>query len=118
MGGCCHPRRTPIMTRPYRTYWYGRMPQVLPLLHPKDRPGLGPVLLEAVIVAFWGREDVDDDRPEVDEDPVRRGRALASDRLLLLVAQRGDDAVGDRIELPFGAAGADHEVVRQRRQGR
>ena len=30
----------------------------------------------------------------------------------------GDDAVGDRLELPFGAAGADHEVVGQRRQGR
>ena len=55
------------------------------LLNAEDRLRLGPVLLEAVVVALGRREDVDDHRPEVDQDPVRgracpRGRSAWSSR--------------------------------------
>src|SRR5215213_9224116 len=74
------------------------------------------MLFEAVVLAFGWREDVDDDRPEVDQDPVRGRRPLPADRLRALIPQAADDAARDRLELPFGAAGADHEVVGHRRQ--
>ena len=51
-----------------------------PLLHPKDRLRLRPVLLELVEVALGRREDVDDHAAEVEQDPVRGGDALAPDR--------------------------------------
>ena len=76
MPGLCHAPRDPIMTRRYSTYWYGGMPRTCAvrttrpsrrtLLDPQDRPGFRPVLLEAVVLAFGRREDVDDDRPEVE----------------------------------------------------
>src|SRR5262245_58711704 len=86
------------------------------LLDRKDRLRLGPVLLEAVVVALRWREDVDDDRAVVDEDPMRRGRALATDRADLLVAEAADDAVRDGLELALRTTRADDEVVRHRRQ--
>ena len=43
-------------------------------------------------------------------------RALAADRLGLLVAQAPDDPVGDGVELALRPARADDEVVGQRRQ--
>src|SRR3954453_1843393 len=86
------------------------------LLNREDGLRFGPVLLEAVVLAFRRREDVDDDRPEVDQDPVRRRGPLAPDRLRALVSEAADDAAGDRLELPFGSAGADDEVVGHGRQ--
>ena len=88
------------------------------LLDAQDGLRLGPVLLEPVVVALGRREDVDDDRPEVEQDPVRRRRPLATDRLGLLVAQRADDAVRDGVELALRPARADDEVVGERRQRR
>ena len=82
----------------------------------EDRLGLGPVLLEPVVLALRRREDVDDHRPEVDQDPVRRRRPFAPDRLGLLVAQAADDPVRDRLELPLRPARADDEVVGHRGQ--
>ena len=50
------------------------------LLDAQDGLRLGPVLLELVEVALGRREDVDDHPAEVEQDPVRRGDALAADR--------------------------------------
>src|SRR5262245_55598946 len=86
------------------------------LLHAEDRLCFGPVLLEGVVVALGRREDVDDHRSVVEQDPVRGRCALASDRPELLVPQATDDAVGDGVELPLRPARADDEVVGQRRQ--
>ena len=72
------------------------------LLNSKNRPGLGPVLLEGVVLALRGREDVDDHRSEIDENPVRRCRPLATDRPDLLRSHPLDDPIGDRIELALG----------------
>src|SRR5262245_60072945 len=85
------------------------------LLDAENDLRFGPVLFQAVVVAFRGREDVDDHRPEVDQHPVRRRCALASQGPGLLVAQAADDAAGDRVELPLRSARADHEVVGHRR---
>ena len=50
--------------------------------------------------------------PEVEQDPVRGRHPLAADRPRVFSARSlGEDAVGDRIPLALGAAGADHEVV-------
>ena len=77
------------MTRRYSAIPYGTEGPLAigGSLHAEDRLRLGPVLLELVVVALGRREDVDDDRPEVEQDPVRRRRPLAPDRLDLLVAQ-------------------------------
>src|SRR3954453_6484495 len=86
------------------------------LLNREYDPCFRPVLFEAVVLALRRREDVDDDRPEVDQDPVRRRGPLSADRLRALVPQAADDATRDRLELPFGSTRADHEVVGHRRQ--
>src|SRR5512146_2772549 len=82
------------MTRGYRRSGY-RRPQprptpgqprrrpggsARPLLDPEDRLRLGPVPLELVVVALGRREEVDDDRPEVEQDPVRGRGPLTTDR--------------------------------------
>ena len=86
------------------------------LLNSQHRPGLGPVALELVVVALGWGEDVDDDRAEVEQRPVRIGAALTPDWPHALVAQPLGDAVADRAKLAFRAAGADDEVVRHRRE--
>src|SRR6266542_6345236 len=86
------------------------------LQHAKDRPRLGPVLLELVEVPLGRREDVDDHGAEVDEDPVRRGLTLAPDRPDLLGSQGFQDPTGDCRQLAFRAARADDEVVGNRGQ--
>src|SRR4029079_10372016 len=73
------------------------------LLDPEDGLGLGPVLLETVIVALGRREDVHDDRAVVEQYPMRCGRALTPDGADLLVPKRLDDAVRDRVELALRA---------------
>ena len=55
------------------------------LLDPQHDSGFGPVLFETVVLAFRRREDVDDDRAEVDEHPVRSSGPLAADRPDLVV---------------------------------
>src|SRR3954447_15388255 len=87
-----------------------------PLLDPDDRLRLGPVLLEAVVLALRWREDVDDDGPEVEQDPVRRRGPFLADRLGPLVAEPANDPVGDGGELALRASRADHEVVGHRRE--
>src|SRR6188508_3027138 len=86
------------------------------LLHPEDHLRAGPVLLELVVIALGRGEHVHDHAPEVDQHPVALGRALAAEWLDALVAQRLEDAVRDRGDLPLRAAGADDERVRDRRE--
>src|ERR1700730_11408607 len=81
------------------------------LLDAQDRLRFRPVLFELVEVALRGREAMDDDRAEVDQDPVRGGFPFASDRPETLCPQALEHAVGDRVELPLRAARADEEVV-------
>ena len=111
------------MTRRYSCPPYGPWRPVAPDQRPSTaRAGSSwprTSASRAVVVALRRREDVDDDRPEVEQDPVRR-RACPRGRygLDLLVAQGADDPVGDRVELALRAARADDEVVGQRRQAR
>src|SRR5664280_3686441 len=69
------------------------------LLDLQYRLGVGPVLLELVVVALGYGEDVDDHHAEVEESPVRVRPAFAPDRPHPLVAQPIGDAVGDGAQL-------------------
>src|SRR5918992_5445260 len=78
---------------------------------PHDLRGLAPQPLEAVILAFLGREDVDDHRPVVEQDPARRFPALGAERADPLLAQLVDDGPRQRLDLAVAAAGQDDEEV-------
>src|SRR2546423_15593919 len=86
------------------------------LLDPEDRLRLAPVALQLVEVPFGRREDVDDDRAEVDQDPVRRRGALPADGPNALLPEAFDDPVRDGRQLALRPARADDEVVAERRQ--
>src|SRR4051794_11284959 len=74
---------------------------------------LAPELLEAVVLARFGREDVDDHVEVVHEDPARLAQALhAAGQQAVLLLHVLVDAVVDRLGLAVCAAGADDEVVR------
>ena len=73
------------------------------------------MLLDRVVVALGGREDVHDDGTEVEQHPVRDRETLASDRPELLAPEAFEDPVRDRVQLALRTAGADHEIVGERR---
>ena len=75
--------------------------------------GFAPELLEPVVLARVGREDVDDHVEVVHEDPARLGQAFdAAGQQAVVLLHVLVDAVVDRLGLAVGAAGGDHEVVR------
>src|SRR5438128_1604216 len=105
------PRSYPALSEPRAARRYEPRSYLAALLDAEDRPRLGPVLLELVEVALERREDVDDDRAEVDEDPVGGRLAFATDRPDAPLAEGLEDPVGDGTQLALGTAGADDEVV-------
>ena len=78
-----------------------------------DRGHVVPELLEPVVVAGLGREDMQDDVEVVGDDPV--ALALAVDRVgedpFIAVLEAVADLVHDRPRLTRVLAGADDEVV-------
>ena len=73
---------------------------------------LAPELLEAVVVARVGGEDVDDHVEVVHEDPARLVEALDAARQHAAVLLHPlVDAVVDRLRLALRVAGADDEEV-------
>ena len=62
-------------------------------------------------MALVGREDVDDDRAEVDEDPAAVVVAFRAGDREAGAADRFDDGIGDRPGLDFRAAGDDRERI-------
>src|SRR3954453_281094 len=81
-------------------------------LSPDRVPGrLAPELLEPVVVARIGGEDVDDDVEVVHEDPARLVEPLDAPREQPVALHPLVDAVVDRLGLALGVAGADDEEV-------
>src|ERR1700690_978751 len=98
------------MTRQYPPGWYPT------LLNAKDGLRLGPMVLEAVVVALRRGKDVHDHVAEVDQHPVRGWQALLADWPDTILTHPPDDPVGDRLELALRSAGADDERVGQCRE--
>src|SRR5215212_5048823 len=74
---------------------------------------LAPELLEAVVRARLGGEDVDDDVEVVHEDPARLADALdAAGQQAVALLEPLMDPVVDRLRLALGVARADDEQVR------
>src|SRR5439155_20332610 len=95
------------MTRPLRCLSRRRAPRLPPV-----RRDLAPELLEAVVRAGVGREDVNDHVEVVHEDPAGLAEALdAAGQQAVAVLQALVDAVVDGLRLALGAARADDEVV-------
>ncbi len=75
------------------------------------RVGRAPEPFEVVERALVGREDVRDDRAEIDEDPAAVGVALGARDGEIGLARFLDDGVGDRTRLNDRSAGRDDEGV-------
>lgn len=79
------------------------------------RRRVGPQPFEVVKRARLGCENVDDDRPQIDQDPVPVAVALDACDSVSAQFRHFDDAVGDRARLNFGTSGHKYENVGQDR---
>jgi hypothetical protein len=79
------------------------------------RRRVGPQPFEVVKRALLGCENVDDDRAQIDQDPVPVGVALDVGDAVSAQFYRFDDAVGERARLNFGTSGHQDENVGQDR---
>src|SRR6266849_2454109 len=79
--------------------------------------GVPPQPLQAVVSPAVLREDVKDEVSEVEQDPPAGRRPFDQQRLdAFVLSQFLQDAIRNRLRLPLGIRGAEHEVVRDRRQ--
>src|SRR5579862_700370 len=85
-----------------------RFPRALSLRAGCAHGDLAPQLLQAVVLARGGREDVNDDVEVVHQDPIALAETLdaARQRAVLALAPF-EDAIVDRFGLTLGVARAD-----------
>ena len=75
-------------------------------------PGcIKPEPVEIVQSAAFGVKDMDDDIAVVDKHPSASGESFDAQGALALFAQSIDNAMGDGVDMSFGARGHQHKVV-------
>jgi hypothetical protein len=76
-----------------------------------DPSGIGPELLQSVVIAHISLEDVDHDVGEVHEHPVRTGQTLDTQRELATPGQHLANMIRNRFDLTFRVAGTQDQVI-------
>ena len=73
-----------------------------------------PEVFEAVVLALFGRKDVDDDVAEVEEHPTAVGRALFVAEVVAFGLQLFFQVLAEGAKLEWRLGRGDHEVIRER----
>lgn len=95
----------------YLRRWRGSLPEIWNLLQPEQNPSLVPELFQAVIIALFRREEVDNDIPQIDHQPSRRGYTLnpAVQAVVLFCAVA--DRISEAVEHAFACSCANHKKI-------